>query len=582
MKQIKRMFQYLKPYWVAALLAPLFMALEVAMDLTQPRLLQSIVDVGIAHKDVSYVIHHGLLMIVVAVIGLIGGAGCTVYSTIAALNFSTDLRADLFKKIQSLSFGNLDRLGTGSLVTHLTSDIDQVQEAVMMFLRILVRAPLLLVGSLVMAITTSPSLSLLLVALCPLLIFMMVIVKRKAYPLFTTVQERLDSVNSVVQENLAGVRVVKAFSRSMHENERFGEANENLYKTTTQASSLIAVIMPGMMLLMNLGIVGILWFGGISVHRGGMALGQLLAYINYLTQMLGSLMMVSILWMRVSRADASATRITEVLDTQPDVEDSLVAKDAPKLRGSVTFESVGFSYDKNDGNIALKDISFEAEPGQTIAILGATGAGKSSLVHLIPRLYDVTVGDIRIDGINIRELTQESLRRQIAMVMQDTILFSGTISDNLRFGKPDATDNEIIEAAKLAQAHDFITSFPDGYDTILGQRGVNISGGQKQRLSIARALVGRPAILIMDDCTSAVDVTTEYKILTALSSWSHKCTRFVIAQRIRSVIDADKILIIENGALVADGTHDELLGSSEVYQGIVQSQAVAKEVSNGC
>jgi ATP-binding cassette subfamily B protein len=411
---------------------------------------------------------------------------------------------------------------------------------------------------------------------------MMVIVKRKAYPLFTAVQERLDRVNSVIQENLAGVRVVKAFSRSRHENERFGEANENLYETTTQASSLIAVIMPGMMLLMNLGIVGILWFGGISVHRGGMALGQLLAYINYLTQMLGSLMMVSILWMRVSRADASATRITEVLDTKPDVEDSTGAEDAPKLRGGVTFESVGFSYDKNDGNIALKDISFEAEPGQTIAILGATGAGKSSLVHLIPRLYDVTAGDIRIDGIDIRELTQESLRRQIAMVMQDTILFSGTISDNLRFGKPDATDDEIIEAAKLAQAHDFITSFPDGYDTILGQRGVNISGGQKQRLSIARALVGRPAILIMDDCTSAVDVTTEYKIINALSLWSHKCTRFVIAQRIRSVIDADKILIIENGALVADGTHNELLNTSEVYQGIVQSQAVAKEVSDGC
>ncbi|MCE5322702.1 ABC transporter ATP-binding protein/permease [bacterium] len=580
MKQVKRMSYYLRPYWVWALLAPIFMIVEVSMDLSQPRLLQSIVDIGIARHDVGYVLHHGLIMIIVALIGLVGGAGCTVFSTIAALNFSTDLRADLFKKVQALSFGNIDHLGTGSLITHLTNDIDQVQEAVIMFLRVLVRAPLLMVGSLALAIVTSPKLSLLLVVLSPILLLMIHVVRRKANPLFTSVQERLDSINSIVQENLAGVRVVKAFSRSGHECERFGKANENLCDMTTHASSLIAVMFPGMLMVMNLGIVGVLWFGGISVNNGSLKVGQLLAYVNYLTQMLGSLMMVSMLLMRISRADASAARIINVLDTTPEVQDTTTAKEAPKLRGSVTFDNVGFSYNGSDGNV-LKDISLEAEPGETIAILGATGSGKSSLVHMIPRLYDVSAGSIRLDGMDIRELTQESLRRQIAMVLQDTILFSGTIRDNIRFGSPDATDDEVIKAAKMAQAHEFITGFADGYDSMLGQRGVNISGGQKQRLSIARALVSRPAILILDDCTSSVDMITERKIFDALNAWSHKCTRFVIAQRIRSVVDADKILVIEDGMLAAVGTHDELLRSSEVYQGIYQSQVGAVEVDSG-
>lgn len=576
------MLAYLRPYWFSALLAPLLMVLEVAMDLSQPRLLQSIVDVGIARHDQSFVLHTGLVMILVALVGLVGGVGCTVFSTIAALNFGTDLRSDLFRKIQALSFGNLDKLGAGGLITRLTNDIEQVQEAVMMFLRILVRAPLLTVGSLVLAILTSPKLSLLLLVIGPVLILTLVLINRRAYPLFDRMQDRLDRVNAVVMENLAGVRVVKAFARSSHECERFGSANEDLCAATIRASSLMAVVFPMLILLVDFGIVGVLWFGGVSVCLGRLELGQLLAFINYLMQMLGSLMMASMMLIRVSRANASAVRIVEVLDTQPDVLDSEAAVPSPTLQGRVEFQHVGFGYDTSSDARVLRGVCFTAEPGQTIAILGATGAGKSTLTNLIPRLYDVTEGRVLVDGVDVRDFTQDTLRRQIAVVMQDTVLFSGTIRENLRFARQEATDAEVEEAARIAQAHEFITGFPDGYDSVLGQRGVNLSGGQKQRLSIARTLVARPAILILDDCTSSVDVITERKMLSALDSWSHRCTRFIIAQRIRSVVDADRILVIEGGVLAAQGTHEELLRTSEAYQGIASSQANAPEVEGVC
>ncbi|MEN6521346.1 MAG: ABC transporter ATP-binding protein [Armatimonadota bacterium] len=563
-------------------MAPLFMALEVAMDLSQPRLLQSIIDIGLPKHNLAFITHTGIVMIVVAMIGFIGGSGCTIFSTIAALNFGTAIRGKLFAKVEQLSFGNLDRLETGGLITRITNDVDQVQETMIMFLRVLVRAPLLTVGSLIMAVVTSPKLSLLLLAIAPVLIISLVIVHRKAHPLFTKLQERLDRVNSIVQENLAGVRVVKAFIRSDYECDRFGGANEDLCAETVRASSVVAVIMPGMMLLLNLGIVGVLWFGGVSVHQGQLHIGQVLAFISYLLQMLSSLMMVGMLLMRVARAEASAERIAEVLESEPEVVDSLKAIQAPELKGRVVFDHVGFNYNGSDDAAVLRDVSFTAEPGQTIGILGATGTGKSTLVHLIPRLYDVAEGNILIDGVDIRNVTQESLRRQIAIVMQKTILFSGTIRDNLRYGRSEATDEEVEEAAQMAQAHDFIMSFSDGYDTVLGQGGVNLSGGQKQRLSIARALVAQPSILILDDCTSAIDMATEAKIISALNNWQHRCTRFVIAQRISAVAGADEILVIDNGTLAGKGTHDELLESCAVYQGIVQSQLGSKEVDDGC
>ena len=578
MQPLKKMLGYLKPFWVSVMLAPLLMILEVSMDLMQPRLLQTIVDNLIGTHNQALVLHMGLIMVGVAVAGMIGGVGCTVFSTIAALNFSASVRSDVFKKVQQLSFGNLDRLGTGPLITRLTNDIDQVQEAVMMSLRVLVRAPLLAVGSMVLAIITSPELSIVLLIVASILITLLVIIDRKAYPLFTSMQERLDRMNAVVQENLAGVRVVKAFARSSHECERFGTANEDLCIGTIRAMSLMAVIFPMLILLVDLGIAAVIWFGGVSVHLGHLHLGQLLAFINYLMQMLGSLMMASMMLIRVSRANASATRITEVLDTEPAVADSDNAINAPTFKGRVVFEHVGFSYDGPSGTPVLRDISFAAEPGQTLAIFGATGSGKSTLMNLIPRLYDVTQGRITVDGVDIRDVSQETLRRQIGMVMQDTVLFSGTIRENLRYARKDATDAEIEEAARIAQAHDFIMRFPDGYDTVLGQRGVNLSGGQKQRLSITRALVAHAPVLILDDCTSAVDMSTERKILSALDSWSHRCTRFIIAQRVRSVLGADKVLVIEDGRLVAEGAHEELLRTSKVYQGIVQSQANAQEV----
>jgi len=580
LKSYRRLLEYIKPYWITALLAPLFMALEVAMDLTQPKLMQYIVDIGISNKDLAYVVHEGLIMIGVALIGAVGGIGCTIFSTFAALNFGTSIRGKLFTKIEQLSFGNLDRLETGGLITRITNDIDQVQEATVMFLRILVRAPLFAVGSLIMAVVTSPRLSLLLLIIGPILVVSLYFINKKAHPLFTIVQERLDRVNSIVQENLAGVRVVKAFVRSDYESGRFGKANDELCAETVRVSLLVATIWPGMMLLVNLGIVGVIWFGGVSIKYGSLQIGQLLAFISYLLQMLFSLMTVAMLLPRVARADASAERVIEVLDSTPEVQDLPDAMEAPKLKGKVVFNKVGFNYNGSSESAVLRDISFVAEPGQTIGILGATGTGKTTLVHLIPRLYDVTDGSIEIDGIDIRRMTQESLRRQIAIVMQETVLFSGTIRENLRYGRPEATDEEVEEAARIAQAHDFITGFPDGYDTVLGQRGVNLSGGQKQRLSIARALVAHPAILILDDCTSAVDMITEAKIISALNDWSQRCTRFVIAQRISAIAGADKILVIENGTLAGEGTHEELLGTCPTYQGIVQSQTYDTEAGN--
>lgn len=581
MKSYRRLLEYIKPYWVTALLAPLFMALEVAMDLTQPKLMQYIVDNGIPNKDLAYVIHMGIVMVGVALVGTVGGVGCTIFSTFAALNFGTSVRGRLFTKIEQLSFGNLDRLKTGGLITRITNDIDQVQEATIMFLRILVRAPLFAVGSLIMAVVTSPRLSLLLLIIGPVLVASLYFINRKAHPMFTIVQERLDRVNSIVQENLAGVRVVKAFVRSNYESGRFGGANDKLCGDTVRVSLLVATIWPGMMLLVNLGIVGVIWFGGVFIKQGDLQIGQLLAFISYLLQMLFSLMTVAMLLPRVARADASAERVIEVLDSAPEVQDLPDAAEAPKLKGRVVFNKVGFNYNGSSESAVLRDISFVAGPGQTIGILGATGAGKSTLIHLIPRLYDVTDGSIEIDSLDIRGMTQDSLRRQIAIVMQETILFSGTIRENLRYGRPEATDEEIEDAARMAQAHEFIIGFPDGYDTMLGQRGVNLSGGQKQRLSIARALVAHPAVLILDDCTSAVDMVTEARIISSLNGWNRRCTRFVIAQRISAVAGADKILVVENGTLAGEGTHDELLKTCAAYQGIVQSQIYDTGSENG-
>jgi len=588
MKSARELIRYLKPYWHWAVLAPLLMGLEVAMDLMQPRLIQRIVDQGIARLDMNVVVNTGLLMVGLALIGVVGGVGCTVFSVLASQGFGTDLRSILFRQVQSLSFGNLDRLETGQLITRLTNDVTQVQEVVSMMLRIMVRAPLMLIGSLIMAVLTSPRLALMLIVLGPLVLAALAWVINRAYPLFSQVQRRLDDLNAVMQENLAGVRVVKAFVRAAHEIQRFGAVNEGLMAQTIRAARTVAVTMPAVMLALNLGIVGAIWFGGLQVTYGQMQVGQLIAFVNYLMRTLMSLMFVSMLAMRLARAEASADRIQEVLDSEPKIQDKPDARQTFSPRGRVTFEGVTFSYDDDGHDPVLKDVSFTAEPGQTVAILGATGSGKSSLIHLIPRFYDVTGGRVTIDGVDVRDVDKVALRCNIGIALQESVLFTGTIGDNIRYGRPDASDEEVIAAAKAAQAHDFIAEFPDGYDTVLGQRGVNLSGGQKQRIAIARALLTQPAVLILDDSTSSVDVETEAKIQDALeelmkgrfgpstglrtSPSTSLRTSFVIAQRISTVLNAGKILVLDDGQIVAEGTHRELLASSPIYREIYESQ----------
>lgn len=590
MNATRKLARYLAPYRLWAILAPLLMALEVAMDLMQPRLLQRIIDDGIAKGDMAVVLNTGGWMIGVALIGLVGGMGCTVFAILAGQGFGADLRGDLFRKVQQLSFGNLDRLETGALITRLTNDVTQVMEIVMMLLRIMVRVPLLLVGSLVMAVLTSPSLALIFLALAPLVLALMIWIINKTFPMFGEVQRRLDGINTVLQENLAGVRVVKAFARADHERGRFANANDRLMEQNILATRTSAITMPLMMLAMNAGVVAAIWFGGASINAGGMQVGQLVAFLNYLTQTLFSLMMISMLVVRIARAEASAERIHEVLDNRPDVRPTPDALKTFAPQGRVAFENVWFSYDNKaapamdtsaphnpqpvtaPNDYTIKDVSFVAEPGQTVAILGATGSGKSSLVNLIPRFYDADAGRITIDGVDVRMIDESVLRRSVAVTLQETILFSGTIRENIRYGRPEATDEEVIATAKIAQAHDFISRFPDGYDSIVGQRGVNLSGGQKQRIAIARALLANPTILVLDDSTSAVDVATEARLQAAFAALPQRQTRIIVAQRISAALFADIILVLDDGRIVAQGAHQELLTTSPIYREIYASQ----------
>jgi ATP-binding cassette subfamily B protein len=571
-KTVRKLSGFLAPYWKWAVLAPLFMALEVAMDLMQPRMVQRIIDVGIAQRDMVVVTRTGLLMVGLALVGAVGGVGCTIFSVKASLGFGADLRGTLFRRVQAMSFGNLDELETGQLITRLTNDVTQIEQVVSMLLRIMVRAPLLLIGSLTMAIVTSPRLAWLLLALAPLVLLTLIWVVNKAFPLFSEVQQKLDNLNTVMQENLAGVRLVKAFVRDQHEVKRFRGVNDDLMSHSILAMRTAALAWPFLMLTLNLGVVGALWFGGLQVMEGSMAVGALVAFINYLMRTLMSMMFVSMLTIRLARAQASAERVEEVLASRPQVQNRNQATASFQPRGGVAFENVTFSYNGEDHDPVLKGLSFNAEPGKLVAILGATGSGKSSLIHLIPRFYDVSEGRITIDGVDVRDLDKETLRRTIGIALQESVLFTGTIRDNIRYGRPDASHEEVVAAARAAQAHNFITELPDGYDTELGQRGVNLSGGQKQRIAIARALLVQPAILILDDSTSSVDVETETKIQEALEDLMQDRTSFVVAQRISTVLNADKILVLEDGTIAGEGTHRELIAQSPIYREIYESQ----------
>jgi ATP-binding cassette subfamily B multidrug efflux pump len=576
MKDALKLARFLRPYWRWAVLAPLFMLLEVTMDLMQPRLVERIVDEGIARLDLNLVLHTGLLMAGLALIGAVGGIGCAIFAETAGVGFGADLREYLFRKVLTYSFGNLDELDTGQLVTRLTNDVTQVQEAVTMMQRILVRSPLLLVGSLVMAILTSPQLVFIPLLLMPIELVAVVWIIRKATPMFSLVQQRLDALNEVMQENLAGVRVVKAFVRARHEARRFAVANTNLTRQTVSVGRLVAIMPAFMMLTLNLGVIAVLWFGGLQVTAGQMQVGQIIAFISYLSTTLFALMMVSQLIIQFARAGASAGRIVEVIEKEPQVQNPPTPLLDWTPHGQVTFDRVTFQYNGHGSDPVLKRISFTAQPGETVAILGTTGAGKTSLVNLIPRFYDPTGGEVRIDGVDVRRLDQDVLRRSIGVALQDVELFSGSVRDNIRYGRPNASDEEVVAAAQAAQAHEFITAFPAGYDTQIGQRGVNLSGGQKQRIAIARALLLQPAILILDDSTSSVDVETEVQIQSALETLMRDRTSFVIAQRISTVLTADKILVLDDGQIVAQGDHHSLLtpgpGYSRIYREIYESQ----------
>jgi ATP-binding cassette subfamily B protein len=566
------MGRFVRPYWRSVVLALILLIGVVVADLLIPRLTQRVIDQGITERDMGAIVRTSLLMLGAAVMSALFAVANTVLATRAGLNTGADLRSAIARKVQTYSFGNLDDFQTGQLIVRSTSDVSRVEMVVQMGMRILARAPLWALGSMTMLVLTSPRLALLMVGLLPVIGAFMWFFMTRARPLFLTVQEKLDRLNQVLQENLAGVRVVKAFVRSPYEIDRFERANRDLLELSLRVMRMLSIVIPTMFFLVNLSVVGVVWYGGVATLEGNFTVGQLVAAVNYMLYALFPVMMLGMMVMPISSASASAGRIWEVLDSEAEVKRPAEAAPLERVEGRVVFEDVCFSYDGNCGEPVLEGVDLVAEPGQTVALLGATGSGKSTLVHLIPRFYDVDRGQVTLDGVDVRQMPLHQLRTHVGVALQEPVLFSGTIRDNIRYGRPDASEDDVIAAAKAAQAHDFITSFPDGYDTQLGQRGVNLSGGQKQRIAIARALLVKPEVLILDASTSNVDVQTEIKIESALEKLMADATTFVIAQRISSVLTADKIIVLDRGKVAAEGTHDELMASSEIYQEIYRSQ----------
>ena len=561
---------------ICAIIAPLAMMLEVSMDLLQPVFLSNIIDIGIANGDLQYVLSVGLKMIIVAVIGAIGGIMCSTFASIAAMTIGQNLRQDLFDKIQELSFLEIDKLKTSSLITRLTNDVTQIQNMFMMALKIAVRAPLLAIGGIFMAVRLSHQLSLVFVISIPLIVLGITIILKKSLPLFTDVQNKIDNINTVMRENILGIRVIKSFNLETNQNKRFNDVNSELKNSSIVSQNMNMILWPFATLIMNLSVVCILWFGGNLVNTGGLEIGKIMAFINYLMQIMFSTIMVINIMMNFSRAQASANRVQEVLDTESSIKEIVDAKEIDNF--DIEFKNVSFKYNKKSENV-LTNISFKVRQGETIGIIGSTGCGKSTLVNLIPRLYDVTKGEILIGGSNVKNIKLDVLRDNIGVVLQESILFSGTIEDNLKFGNKNATKDMMEESSKDAQAEEFISNKENGYLSNVEQRGKNLSGGQKQRLSIARTLIKNPKILIMDDSSSALDMETEAKLQNAIKNRMEDSTVFIIAQRISGVMDADKIIVMDDGEISAIGTHKELLKINEIYKSIAVSQ-LGEEVLN--
>ncbi|WP_195573822.1 ABC transporter ATP-binding protein [Paenibacillus sp. 1001270B_150601_E10] len=573
-----KLFRYLKPFRAPIVFVLLLVFIQSLSDLYLPNLMSKIVDTGIVEGDVPYIWRVGLIMLGVALIGTACMIGASYLSAKVATGYGKQLRSRVFNHVQHFSLQEFDEVGTASLITRTTNDITQVQQVLVMILRMMVMAPMMCIGGIIMAVEKDAKLTLILLVIIPLLALAVFLVARKGIPLFKAMQKKLDKLNLVLRESLIGIRVIRSFNRVDDEKERFQAANKDLTDTAVRVNRIMASLMPIMMFAMNFATISIVYFGAKQINAGDLMVGDMMAFIQYAMQIMFSLIMVSMMFVMIPRASASAARVNEVLDMKPVITDKLESKKDTGLRGYVEFDRVTFSYPGAE-EPALSDISFAARPGETTAIIGGTGAGKSTLLNLIPRFYDIDSGSIKVDGIDIRDMAQEQLREKIGLVPQKAVLFTGTIKDNIRYGKEDATDEEIRHAAAIAQATDFIESMKDGFDSPISQGGTNVSGGQKQRLSIARALVRRPEVYIFDDSFSALDFKTDANLRKALKGETTEATVIIVAQRVSTVMDADQIIVMDEGRIAAIGTHKELLETSEVYREIVSSQLSEEEIA---
>ena len=575
---MKRYWKYIKPYLPAFIIGPVLMIVEVIGEVVMPLWLRNVIDNGInGGRGISYIITMGVTMVITALCMMAGGVGGAFFAIKASSGFANDLRKDMFNKIQRFSFSNIDMYNTGSLITRLTNDITQVQNMIQMLMRMALRAPGMLIGALIMAFALNAKLALVILCVIPLLGIAIYFIMKTAFPRFTAMQKKLDALNTATQENLTNIRVVKSFVREEFENNKFEKANNDLKDNTLKPIRIVILTMPVMILAMNITTLAVVWFGGNQIITGSMTPGVLTAFVNYVVQILMSLMFVSMIILIGSRALASAKRIDEVLRTDIDLtDDNASQKDIIVEQGKIEFRGVYFKYYKNSEKWVLENIDLVVNPGETVGIIGSTGCGKSSLVQLIPRLYDTDLGEVLVDDVNVKDYSLKNLRDGVGIVLQKNILFSGTIMENLKWGDEDADDDMVHQYAEYAQAHGFVSSFKEGYETELGQGGVNVSGGQKQRLCIARTLLKRPRILILDDSNSAVDTATEARIRESFNNELKGTTKIIIAQRISSVIDADKIIVIDDGRITGTGTHQELMQSCEAYTEIYYSQTDKK------
>ena len=582
--ELKRYKKYITPYLSAFVIGPLMMLTEVAGEVMLPKFMSMIINNGVADRNLAYIGKMGALMVLTVLFMAVGGILGAYFSAKASISFTSDMRNDLFRKVQQFSFENIDGYSTGSLVTRLTNDVQQVQNVLMMGLRMALRAPGMFLGALIMAFMMNRQLAVIILIVIPLLLAAIILILKTAFPRFGEMQRRLDRLNSGIQESLTNVRVVKSFVREDHEIEKFSRLNRDLKESSLRALRIVITTMPVMMFAMNVTTLAVVWYGGNIIIAGKMPVGDLTAFTTYIVQILMSLMMLSMVFLQSSRASASMKRINEIFDTEIGLnDDNAENKDKKVTEGRVEFKNVSFGYSGENGrkDLVLEGISFTAEPGQTIGIIGSTGSGKTSLVQLIPRLYDVTGGEVLVDGVNVKEYSLKHLREGVGMVLQKNILFSGTIEENLRWGNEDAPMEDVIRFSESAQADPFVKTFKNGYDTEMGQGGVNVSGGQKQRLCIARALLKRPKILILDDSTSAVDTATEAKIRESLYHDLKDTTKIIIAQRISSVQEADQILVLEDGKIIGHGTHEELLKTCETYSEIYTTQIGNQSIGTG-